>query len=342
MDKRIVLSVAGSGKTTYIVDLLNEEKRFLITTYTTENLENLRKKIIVKFGYFPSNIKLVSYYSFLYSFCISPFLSYQENIKGITWRRTNDFYNTERSSFITKNNNIYSDKISLYIIKKGIFEDIKKRFEKYYDYFIVDEAQDFSAYDFDLLIKIIEANLNLLFVGDFYQHTFSTSTVGNKGKSIYINYEEYKRKFKGLSIVIEEELLVKSHRCTPGVCNFIKEKLHIEIQSHKKGSSEGPQLIIEHEKIEEIMGNDKIVKLFYKEHNLYNCNSNNWGNSKGSEYDDVCVVLNDKTIKLYKENKLSELKPLTRSKFYVACTRTKNNLYFIEEKKIKHRKKEGS
>ena len=32
MDKRIILSVAGSGKTTYIINHLNEEKNFLIVT----------------------------------------------------------------------------------------------------------------------------------------------------------------------------------------------------------------------------------------------------------------------------------------------------------------------
>jgi len=45
MDKRIILAVAGSGKTTHIVNSLSTNKRSLIITYTISNLENLSKKI---------------------------------------------------------------------------------------------------------------------------------------------------------------------------------------------------------------------------------------------------------------------------------------------------------
>ena len=57
MDKRIILAVAGSGKTTYIVDSLSTKKRSLIITYTISNLENLSKKILNKFdNRWPENI----------------------------------------------------------------------------------------------------------------------------------------------------------------------------------------------------------------------------------------------------------------------------------------------
>ncbi len=45
MDKKVIFAVAGSGKTTYIVNTLSDSKKSLIVTYTTANYENLRKKI---------------------------------------------------------------------------------------------------------------------------------------------------------------------------------------------------------------------------------------------------------------------------------------------------------
>ena len=60
--------------------------------------------------------------------------------------------------------------------------------------------------------------------------------------------------------------------------------------------------------------------------------SNNWGNSKGETYNDVCVVLNEKTYNLYTNNKLTNLPPTTKNKLYVACSRPTNNLYIIQEK----------
>jgi hypothetical protein len=65
----------------------------------------------------------------------------------------------------------------------------------------------------------------------------------------------------------------------------------------------------------------------------------NWGDSKGLDsFGDVCVVLNKGTYKAYTQNTLKALAPLTKNKFYVACTRTKGNLYFIQEAQIGHYK----
>lgn len=47
------------------------------------------------------------------------------------------------------------------------------------------------------------------------------------------------------------------------------------------------------------------------------------GDSKGSEYDNVCVVLNPTSYKLFAADLLNELSSQTKSKFYVACTRTR-------------------
>jgi DNA helicase-2/ATP-dependent DNA helicase PcrA len=46
MDKSLILAVAGSGKTTLIVDKLNLEERFLLITYTINNTRNLKEAIV--------------------------------------------------------------------------------------------------------------------------------------------------------------------------------------------------------------------------------------------------------------------------------------------------------
>ena len=86
MDKRLILSVAGSGKTSYIVNYTDEERRFLILTYTTNNVTNLRRKVARKYGCIPNNIEIYSYFSFVYSFCFKPFLLNTVGANGITSR----------------------------------------------------------------------------------------------------------------------------------------------------------------------------------------------------------------------------------------------------------------
>lgn len=57
--------------------------------------------------------------------------------------------------------------------------DISERIEKYFDFFCVDEVQDFAANDFNLLCQLSKMDVEVLFVGDFFQHTFDTSRDGN-------------------------------------------------------------------------------------------------------------------------------------------------------------------
>ena len=83
MAKRVIFAVAGSGKTTYIVNQLDTIERSLVITFTNNNYNNLRQKIINQFGYFPNNIKVFTYFSFLHSFCFKPLLFYKYETRGI-------------------------------------------------------------------------------------------------------------------------------------------------------------------------------------------------------------------------------------------------------------------
>ena len=112
MDKKLILAVAGSGKTSYIIRELNLEKRCLIITYTINNTKNLKNEIIKKFGCFPENINLYTYYNFLYSFCFRPFLAYKIKPKEIQWeippKWTNKIKRNNPLFYLTKERKLYN------------------------------------------------------------------------------------------------------------------------------------------------------------------------------------------------------------------------------------------
>jgi len=342
MDKRLILAVAGSGKTYHIVEQLDETKRVLLITYTTSNTENLRNAIIAKFGYLPNNIKIKSYFTFLYSFCFKPFLANDLNSKGIFWKYPPAFTrNLKRSDdkfYLLKEKWLYHNRIAMLIIVKNILSNVNERLEKYYDCLYIDEIQDFGGYDFNLLSEISKSKIDILFVGDFFQHTFTTSNDGNININLYKNQIGYLQKFKNLNFTIDNSTLVNSRRCSKTICNFIREKIGIEIYSHKNNITKY-ELITDELEADRIFNDNKIMKLFLTEHYNFGCHSDNWGSCKGLEFEDVCVVINDETFKLYNNNKLTDLKPTTKNKFYVACSRTKNNLYFVPMKFYKKYKK---
>lgn len=338
MDKRVIFAVAGSGKTTYILNQLTLDSRSLIVTYTNNNIKNLKIGIIEKFGFFPDNIKLLPYFTFLYSFCFKPFLSYNLKTKGINYKpNPNKFAKqTNASYYIDKNSRVFSNRISKLLEKTGELINVNSRLEKYYDNLYIDEIQDFGGNDFNFLKQITSAKINILLVGDFYQHTFDTSRDGIVNKSIHNEFDKYKKLFKKMGLNVDTDSLDKSWRCSPNVCKFITENLGIEIKSHKEDST-SVSLIEDEENAFEIFNDNQIVKLFYRKHYKYKCFSRNWGDSKGeNHYKDICVVLNKTTLDNFSD--LTKLKSQTKNKFYVACSRANNNLYFVSDKFYKEMK----
>lgn len=333
MDRRLMLAVAGAGKTSFLVNLLNLERRFLVVTYTENNVANILRSIIGKFGYLPANITLMSYFQFLIHVCYRPFLKDRVNAIGITWNMPEDWTRFKKNElhYMTPHRLLYHNRISK-LCQIQSADLIKARIEEFYDYFMVDEIQDLGGHDFNLLLSILPTTIDCLFVGDFYQHTFDTSNDGNVNQGLYKDYKKYKRKWSSSGVVIDESTLSKSYRCSPTTCNFVTHQLGIHIISHRKDSTK-ITLIDNQAEADTLFRDNSKVKLFYQEAHRYSCFAENWGKSKGLDsFQDVCIILNETTLQAYNNHKLHLLSPSTLNKLYVACTRSKGDIIFIPHK----------
>jgi len=335
MDKRVVFAVAGSGKTTLILSQLSLEKRSLIVTYTINNIDNLRNGIIRKFGYFPDNIRLLSYFNFLYAFCYRPFLGFEYRAKGINWNPNPNKFAQDDARYIDKSKRLYSNRIAKLLEKREIVKDINDRIAKYFDNVFFDEIQDFAGNDFNFLKNISLSNVNILFVGDFYQHTFDTSRDGIVNRSLHDDYGTYMKLFEKMGLSVDTKSLIKSHRCSPTICKYITENIGIHMESHRTDHT-SIKVIEDQSDALEIYYNETVVKLFYNDQRKYSCFSKNWGECKGEDkYQDVCIVLNKKSWECLKQEKINILPASTKNKFYVACSRAKRNLYMVPEEYFK-------
>lgn len=334
MDKRVIFAVAGSGKTKAIVDELSLEKKSLIFTYTNNNLRTLRRRILSKFGFFPNNIVLCSYFTFLYSFCFKPFLALKFKSRGINYESNPNMYVKQtdiRRYFFDGYGRIYANRIAKLLSVENILPNINSRLEKYFDALFIDEIQDLAGHDFNLLSSISRANLEIMAVGDFFQHTYDTSRDGKTNASLHDDYGKYKKVFSDMAFSVDTGSLKASYRCSPSVCEFVSNSIGVEMSSASDESA-NIYFIDKQEQADEIFFNRRIVKLFYREHYKYNCYSRNWGECKGEDdHTDVCVVLNKTALDGYRKNKLSDLAIQTKNKLYVACTRAKGDLYFVSE-----------
>lgn len=336
MDKRVIFAVAGAGKTTRIISGLDLEKRFLIVTYTDNNLSTLRYKIIVKFGFFPKNISLYSYFTFLHTFCFKPFLLFKTKTKGINFQQPPDWTmrksRTDDLYYIDSHSRLYHNRIAKLLEARGALADVIQRVEKYFDVLCFDEVQDFGGHDFNLITALSKGKLDSLFVGDFYQHTFDTSRDGATNSNLHVDFEKYKTRFQSAGLIVDTTSLVKSHRCSDTVCKFIREYMGIEIYSHTGHIAE-VKLVEQQVEVDGLHACPNTVKLFYKEHGRYDCYSQNWGGSKGQDhYNSVCVVLTEGTYKAFVNGSLKDINSQTKNKLYVACSRARGNLYLVQER----------
>jgi hypothetical protein len=164
MDKSVIFAVAGSGKTTYIVNSLSREKRSLIVTYTINNYENLRKKITAHFnGVWPENITLMKYFHFLFSFCYKPFLADTIKARGILFdqeivaedqKRKRTIKSDKKAFYLAGEKYYYPNRLAFFI-ERCALEDVRQRIVKYFDEFVLDEIKDIACRDFTFLEKLM-------------------------------------------------------------------------------------------------------------------------------------------------------------------------------------------
>lgn len=111
MDKSVIFAVAGSGKTRRLVGELGLEKRVLLLTYTENNMAELRRRIVAKFGHLPANITVTTYFTFLNSFCYRPLLSWQLKTRGISFERPSPYSSRQtlksRARYVDTSDRVY-------------------------------------------------------------------------------------------------------------------------------------------------------------------------------------------------------------------------------------------
>lgn len=339
MDKRIIFAVAGSGKSTLLINKLNKKDRVLLITYTVNNTNNLISKVVKKFGYIPNNIKISTYFSFLYKQCFKPLFGNKTNAKGITHKTNPNRFvkKTEVEYYMSKSGRMYGNRLGLFIMEQDEKKELVRRLEKFYDKIFIDEVQDFGGHDFNFLLFLSQFQKELLCVGDFSQHTFDTSKDGKLNTGIYKDFTKYTKKLSKSGFIIDQKTLNKSWRCSPTTCEFVAERLDIPILSHKQEETI-INFIEDVERIRIIMNDQKIIKLFYSDSIKYRCESSNWGASKGKGYKNIAIILNQKTLDYYLKDKLIELPQTTKNKLYVALTRAEKNIYLIPHSKVKEYK----
>ena len=362
MAKKVILAVAGAGKTYHLCHSLDGNERNLIIAFTHENIRNIKKELVDAFGRMPPLTTVSTFDSFVYKNFILPFertiAEYFQRpgfkSRGISMKKPpkasieadnsryvrNPKYVTCEflEHYITEDGQYYLDTVSELAcrVKSRKVNLIKKavtRLSIFYDAIFVDEFQDFRGYDYDLLIRLVDLFERVTLVGDYYQH--SVSGVNNSGRPFKrgVTYESFVESLRKLGLEVDQTSLRKSRRCSEGICNYVKRKLGIDIVS--SGLNNG-NVIWADDFAEDILRDNGIVKLVFKDASKCSFKAMNWSYSKGSTFDSACVILTENFEDMDDDAFVTDtIGPTTVNKLYVAMTRSRGDLYLIKNKTLK-------
>lgn len=365
MAKRVILAVAGAGKTYHICHEIDPTKRNLIIAFTHENIHNIQKELCGAHGCVPEVTTVSTFDSFVYHQLVLPYeSSIAEHFgcpkfvsRGIctidppprTIKNTqgkpvaNPLYkNKDRlAHYVTMRGQYYCATLSELVLqvkkkRESLVKRVAARLNMFYDCVLIDEFQDFREYDYELIMALAKQLNEVVLVGDYHQHSVSaTNNSGKpfKKKSTDVSYDAFVAELKKSGFEVDLTSLNKSRRCSVEICNYVSEKLRISITSN--GDHGGTVKWIDDDPTS-VLDDDRIIKLVFQEAGKYSFPALNWSYSKGDTVDSACVILTDGLDNLDSDKfNPDRVKPSTLNKLYVAMTRSRGDLYLMKASTFK-------
>ncbi|MCE9628489.1 MAG: UvrD-helicase domain-containing protein [Candidatus Vogelbacteria bacterium] len=207
-----------------------------------------------------------------------------------------------------------------------------KRLEGIFEYIFVDEVQDMSGYDLDLLQLLFESRITLVGVGDPRQWIYSTNNSSRhkkyRGSEISKWFDHMKS--SGLCELIHHN---ECYRCNQVICDFA-DALY-------------PSFVPTVSKYTDLTGHDGVFTLrssdlgnymmrfaptilcYDKNAETYGHSALNFGQAKGMTYERVVICPTGPIRAFLEGGDAQALKDISRAKLYVAITRAKSSVAFI-------------
>ena len=365
MAKKVILAVAGAGKTYYICHKIDPAKRNLILAFTHENIHNIQKELCDAHGCVPELTMVTTFDSFVYHQLILPYepsiaehfacprfsscgicmtdppSKTKKNAEGKSVANPHYRKKDSLTHYVTMNRQYYCATLSELVLqvkknRESLIKRLAARLNLFFDCILIDEFQDFREYDYELIMALAKRLNDVILVGDYHQHSVSaTNNSGKpfKNKSKDVSYVDFVAELRNSGFEIDLTTLDKSRRCSAEICNYISEKLHINIASN--GDHCGSIVWIDDDP-SVVLNQDQIIKLVFNEAANYTFRAMNWSYSKGDTVDSACVILTDGLDNLDSDSFNPEkIKRSTLNKLYVAMTRSRGDLYLIKASTFK-------
>jgi DNA helicase-2/ATP-dependent DNA helicase PcrA len=345
MGNHLTLAVAGSRKTQGIVERcasLPRERSVLVLTYTQANQEELVARLKQCAGDH-HHIEVMGWFTFLLRHFARPFLPFKfagRRVLGFNFEGRPHRLATGTARFLDSNGAAYGCELGR--LAHELVQESKgallRRLQCIYEEILIDEVQDLSAHDWEIIDVLLRSSIEIRMVGDIRQSVLATNPRSSKNKKYsYAGAIEWarKRRADGLLEISES---ATTWRCHPVVAKFSDS---IFDPSWKFPETQS--------KNEAVTGHDgvflvpaKHVKEYVRQfqpqclrHSVssgksFDLDYINFKVSKGMTYERVLIVPTDPIIRFIAAG--THLESNAASRFYVAVTRAKQSVAIVLDK----------
>lgn len=342
MTNYLTLAVAGARKTQGIIDYcasLPSDKHVLVLTYTQTNQIELKKRLSQCAGS-NLNIEVMGWFTFLIRHFAKPFLPFKYHNKRVIGFNF-DGYPHRMAKGI---NRFLDSRDSVYACELGrlayeLIEDSKGcllyRLECIYDEIIIDEVQDLSSYDWEIIDILFNSAIDIRMVGDIRQSVLTTNVRSTKNK-VYAYADVIKwfreRESKGILNITENSV---TWRCHPEIAKFSDTIFNVnwgfsktQSKNQQNTGHDGVFLVKEKDVHAYVSTFDpKCLRHSKSSGKAFQLDFLNFKLAKGATYDRVLIIPTDGIKKFIQQGVC--LEPVPAASFYVAVTRAAQSVAIV-------------
>lgn len=345
MVNNATFAVAGSRKTQGIVESCAAtpiEKSVLIVTFTQTNQSELKTRLSMFAGNHP-NLRVLGWYAFLLKDFARPFIPFKfpnTRIKGFNFDGRPFQKATGKNRFLDKNHYAYACELSR--LGSELISDSKgaliRRLECIYDDIYIDEVQDLSSHDWEIIDKLLHSSVNIHMVGDIRQSVLSTNPRSSKNKRYsYANAIEWfrEREKKGLIEIIERNTTWRCHRLVAEFSDTIFDtiwRFPVTESLNKKETAHDGVFLVHSTNIYEYISifEPACLRDTASSGKSFDLDYLNFRLSKGMSFERVLIVPTKGIADFIQNN--TYLPAIAAAKLYVAVTRAEQSVAIVLDK----------
>ncbi len=343
MANDFIVAAAGGGKTTRIVREASAAttERIALVTYTNNNAAEIARKTYAQNGMMPRHMEISTWFGFLLHEMARPYQRalYQRRIAGLHFVEGRSPYGVAQADvrrfYFSAPDQIFSDKLSRFVCECDIATNgaVTRRLEERFSHIYIDEMQDISGPDLDLVERLLKSSIKVTLIGDHRQATFKTNH-GQKNKAYagsHIVEKLRQWEARGLGKISFDQTTRRCHQSIADLADTLFPNEPCTVSENKIDTGHDGVFVLPTNSVANYVSRfePQVLRLDAKTP-CHPHDAMNFGAAKGLTFDRVLIFPHQKGTHWVRSGDLKHISaPQTLTKIYVGLTRARHSVAIV-------------